>query len=67
MRCESVLQEVYDSWEWKLREKLTDANDVVRRIYFETMQNGKTKPEEYEVFMRKKLSDMLREIGDVKR
>lgn len=60
------MREIYESWEWKLREKLTGANDTVRRIYWESMKFG-VKPIDYEAFMSEKLSDMLREIGDVKK
>lgn len=62
-RVKSVMQDIYDSWEWKLREKLTDANDVVRRIYFEAAQFD-IKADVYEAFMREKLDAMLQEIGD---
>lgn len=54
-----VLEQIYDSWEWKLREKLQDSNDVVCRIYKEAMQFD-VKPEAYEEFMKGKLSHLLK-------
>jgi hypothetical protein len=63
---QSLIEEIYGLWEWKLREKLTDANDVVRRIHYECMlfSGNRMKPEVYETFMRDKLAEMLREICD---
>jgi hypothetical protein len=57
------IDQIYESWEWKLREKLSEANDVVRRVYKECMQ-FKVTPAAYEVFMKDKLSKLLQEIGD---
>lgn len=57
------LAEIYESWEWKLEEKLTQANDVVRRIYAECIQFD-VDPELYETYMRQKLDEMLNRIGD---
>lgn len=63
---QSLIEEIYESWEWKLREKLSEANDVVRRIYHEYKQSSgnRMKPETYEDFMRDKLAELLQEIGD---
>lgn len=59
-----IIEQVYESWEWKLREKLTDANDVIRRVHKECMQFG-VKPAVYENFMKDKIAKLLQEIGDL--
>lgn len=63
---QSLIEEIYESWEWKLREKLTDTNDVVRRIYHEYKQGSGNRMNEelYEIFMRDKLTKLLKEICD---
>lgn len=58
-----VIDQIYESWEWKLREKPEDANDVVRRIHKECMQFD-VKPANYEAYMKEKLAKLLQEIGD---
>jgi hypothetical protein len=58
-----VIDQIYESWEWKLREKLEDANDVVRRIHKECIQFG-VKPTTYEAYMKEKLAKLLQDIGD---
>jgi predicted house-cleaning noncanonical NTP pyrophosphatase (MazG superfamily) len=61
-----LIEQIYESWEWKLREKLSDANDVVRRIFHEYKRESgnRVNEEMYEAFMRDKLAELLREIGD---
>jgi hypothetical protein len=66
MEKKSLIEEIWDSWSWKLREKLTDANDVVCRIHYEykLASGGRMKTETYETFMKEKFSEMLKEICD---
>jgi hypothetical protein len=61
-----LIEQIYESWEWKLREKLSEANDVVRRIFYEykLCSAGRMNEETYEMFMRDKLARMLQEICD---
>jgi hypothetical protein len=61
-----LIEQIYESWEWLLREKLEAANDIVRRIHYEYKLGcaGRMKPEVYEKFMKAKLAQMLKEIGD---
>jgi ATP-dependent Lon protease len=63
---QSLLEEIYESWEWKLREQLSAANDTVRRIFHEYKRESGNRVNEkmYETFMRDKLAELLREIGD---
>jgi hypothetical protein len=63
---QSLLEEIYESWEWKLREQLSAANDTVRRIFHEYKRESgnRINAEAYESFMRDKLAKMLEEIGD---
>lgn len=65
MRGKPVIEQVYESWEWHIRDNLEDANRFIRRVYYEATQRG-VKPEEYEHFMRGKIAQMLRELGDAK-
>lgn len=62
---EAHMEEIYESWEWKLEEKLSDANDVVCRIHTECVMYG-VKPELYQSFMQERLMDMIKRIGDAK-
>jgi hypothetical protein len=61
-----LIEQIYESWEWKLREKLSEANDVVRRIFYEykLCSGHRMNLETYETFMRDKLAELLKEIGD---
>lgn len=63
MAKQPIIEQVYDSWEWLLRDKLEDANNIVRRIYRECMQFD-VKPEVYEVFMQRKIAKLLKEVSD---
>lgn len=63
MAKQKVLNQVYESWEWLLRDKLEAANNIVRRIYMESTQSG-VKPEVYEEFMRVKIAKLLKEVSD---
>lgn len=65
MPKQSMMEQVWESWDWHLRDKLEDANNIVRLIYREATQNGTSKAE-YKRFMQAKLAQIFTELGDSK-
>lgn len=67
-QSEDELRYTYEVlWKWKLKEKLTEANEVIRQIYAEAVGFNGVRKEVYEAFMSRELQGLLKEICDVPR
>jgi hypothetical protein len=65
---QSLIEQIWESWGWLLRNKLEDANEIACQMYQNCYieSGGRVNEYEYERFMAEKLSQIFKELGDAK-